>query len=156
MSKIDIETVENKILEIIQANFNNKIAEINTDKGDSLLTNIDKYMNNFYEEVTNYNQFIFYSMDNPVVTSNAGAKFGTDWEMIVEVFLNNTNNETTTRSKIYRYTRALYEIVQENQSLITKYCSLPEISALAPQSVTDINNETPYQIGGIRIKININ
>jgi len=62
MSKIDIETVENKILEIIQANFNNKIAEINTDKGDSLLTNIDKYMNNFYEEVTNYNQFIFYSI----------------------------------------------------------------------------------------------
>ena len=70
MSKIDIETVENKILEIIQANFNNKIAEINADKGDSLLTNIDKYMNNFYEEVTNYSQFIFYSMDNPVVSQS--------------------------------------------------------------------------------------
>ena len=154
MGKLDIEEVEKKILAIVQAKFAAKVAEINADKGDTLLVDIPtkNYLNNFYEEELTSDLFIWYGIDQPESTSIRGDT-ATTWTIFYKVFVQDRGNLSTIRSKILRYTRAFMEIFQENNAKIRRFTTIPEITALTPEDVQDIMNDTPYKMGGVEIKI---
>lgn len=152
--KIDIEEIEKKILAIIQSKLPAKLIEINTEKGDSLLANIDNstYVNNLYQAEINNSLFVFYGIKDSVTKDN-GSDFSQEWTLFYNVLIQDMNQLATVRSKIIRYSRAFSEVIKENITEISRYCSIPEIANIAPQDVTDINNNTPYKMGGIEIKI---
>jgi hypothetical protein len=154
--KIDIEVVEDKILEIIKAALPAKLIEINTEKGDTLLTNIAEknYLPDFYQKELTPPLFIFYGITEPEVTSN-GSDFATTWTVFYHILIEDINKLSLMRKKVLRYTRALYEVVCENSDKISRYGNIPEISSLTPQDVHDIVNETPYKMGGITLKITL-
>lgn len=155
--RVDIEFLEQKILGIVQNNFATKIAEINSEKGDSLLENIDSsyYYNDLYVSELNTDLFIFYGIKDPVIDS-IGGDSAEEWTIFYNIFIHKQNELTLIRNSILRYTRALKEIVQENVEDIQQYsCNLAELSAVEPQDVEDIINETPYKMGGIEFKIKI-
>lgn len=156
MAKIDIEVIEAKFLQIVQDNLPAKLTEINTEKGDSLLTNISNsnYLNDFYQSELTPSLFIHYGISDPE-TISVGSDFAINWTVYFDVYLNDQNNLSTVRKRIIRYTRALYEVIQENYSVLSRYCSIPEIANVEPQDVQDIVNDTPYKTGGIKIKVSI-
>lgn len=157
MGKNDIEKVEQVILGIVQSNLAAKVAEINTDKDDGLsLTDIDssKYYTDFYQEELTGSKFIFFGIEQPE-TQSIGSDSAETWTIFYKVFIEQENNLSTIRSSVLRYTRALKEIINENSSLIARHCSKGEISNLTPENVEDINNNTPFKMGGIEFKITL-
>jgi hypothetical protein len=152
--KIDIEVIEDKILEIVKAKLPAKLTEINTEKGDNLLLPIaDKdYLVDFYQQELTPSRFIFYGITEPEVDSIRG-DFATTWTIFYHVFVEDINRLPTIRKQILRYTRALNEVICENQSQISRYTTIPEITSLTPQDVQDIVNNTPFKMGGISIKV---
>jgi hypothetical protein len=155
--RVDIEVVEQTILAIIQANLPAKLAEINTEKGDTALIDIanENYYNDFYQAELTASEFIFYGIQAPELQS-AGSNFATTWTIFYKVFVTQENNLGPVRSMVLRYTRALSEIIQENSDKISRVCTVPEIIALTPEDVDDIINQTPFKMGGVNLKITIN
>lgn len=158
MGKNDIEKVEQVILGIVQSKLAAKVAEINADKNDAIvLTNIDssKYFNNFYEEEETSDLFIFYGIEQ-VETQSIGVDSAETWTIFYIVYIGDSNNKkANVRPKVFRYTRALKEIINENSNLIARHCSKGEISNLTPENVEDINNDTPFYRGGIEFTISL-
>jgi len=156
MGKNDIEKVEQVILGIVQSNLAAKVVEINTDKGDTLLTDIasDKYFSDFYQKESTGSKFIFFGIEQPEAQS-IGVDSAETWTIFYKIFIEQQNNLSTIRSSVLRYTRALKEIINENSSLIARHCSKGEISNLTPENVEDINNNTPFKMGGIEFKVTL-
>lgn len=156
MSKKDIESVEQTILGIVQAALPAKLTEINTEKGDTLLTDIDnaKYFNDFYQEELTASEFIFYGIKEPDVKSS-GCDTSATWKIFYHIFIQKENNLGVIRSAVLRYTRALTEVINEASDKISRVCSAPEIIVLTPEDVEDIINETPFKMGGIEFTITI-
>lgn len=154
--KNDIEQVEQVILGIVQSKLAAKVTEINTDKGDSLLTDIavENYFSDFYDEELTASKFIFFGIEQPEAQS-IGSDSAETWTIFYKVFIQQENNLSTIRSSVLRYTRALKEIINENSRLIARHCSKGEISNLTPENVEDINNNTPFKMGGIEFKITL-
>ena len=155
MGKIDIEVVENKILGFVQNDFPAKIAEINLEKKDDLLTTIPntRYFPDFYQSELNFSKFIHYGIKNSEVEATSG-DFGTTWTIFYHIILQDLNNLSTIRNQILRYTRALHEIIIDNSEKISRYATLPKISVLTPQNLVDIT-DTPYKRGGVNFEITI-
>ena len=86
--KIDIEEIEKKILAIIQSKLPAKLIEINTEKGDSLLANIDNstYVNNLYQAEINNSLFVFYGIKDSVTKDN-GSDFSQEWTLFYNVLI---------------------------------------------------------------------
>lgn len=157
MGKNDIEKIEQVILGIVQSNLAAKVVEVNTDKGDSLLTDIDssKYFNDFYQAELTGSKFIFFGIEQPE-TQSVGRNSAETWTIFYKVFIEQENKLSTIRSAVLRYTRALKEIINENSDKIARVCSKGEISNLTPENVEDINNNnTPFKMGGIEFKVTL-
>ncbi len=154
MGKIDLETVEEKILEIVQNNLPAKITEINTEKGDALLEQIPNkdYYSDFYQEELTASLFIHYGIAESQVQSVRG-DFATTWNIFYNVLVEQQNDLSNIRKKILRYTRALQEVITDNADKISRYTTSPEILSIAPEDLTDITNQTPFKMGGIIIRI---
>ncbi len=156
MGKTDIEVVEQNILGIVQSNFAAKIAEINAEKGDDLLVDIPafKYFSDFYDQTLNSEIFIWFGLDESDVIPVQG-NHGTTWNIFYRVLTVDLNSNTKARSQIFRYTRALYEIIEDNVNNISRFCSSPKITRLTPKDMTDIIDATPYKMGGINLEITV-
>ena len=157
MGKNDIEKVEQVILGIVQSKLAAKVAEINTDKGgDALLVDIEtkNYLSDLYQEELTPSLFILYGIKEPELQS-PGCDSAETWVIFYYIFIQDKNNLGTLRSKIFRYTRALKEIINENCRKIARHCSNPQISTLTPQDLEPINNDTPFKMGGIEFKITL-
>jgi hypothetical protein len=156
MSKLDIELIESKILQIVKDNFLAKINEINNDKNDDIiLTNIPSknFIMNLDSEPLNSSLFINYGLADSEIIEELGS-FSTVWTLFYVVYINEMNRMkgAKVRSKVLRYTRALEEIIIENSDKISKYTTLPKISHILPQDVEN-TERTPYKIGGIKLDI---
>lgn len=157
--KIDIEVIEDKILSIVQTNLPAKITEINTEKGDTALTSIDNsnYFTDFYQMELTPSRFIHYGLLDPAVESVRG-DFATTWTVFYRVLVEDQNNLSDVRKTILRYTRALYEVLEESCDEISRYCTIPEISSLTPEDVgllsgDNLDEMTPFKMGGVTIKV---
>jgi hypothetical protein len=156
MSKLDIELIESKILQIVKDNFSAKITEINNDKNDAITIDdipSKNFIMNLDSEPLNSSLFINYGLADSEIIEELGS-FSTVWTLFYVVYINEINQMkgSKIRSKVLRYTRALEEIITENSDKISRYTTLPKISHILPQDVEN-TERTPYKIGGIKLDI---
>ena len=153
--KIDIELIETKIKELLQTGFAAKVAEINSEKGDDLLENVDNefWYNDLYTAEILENIFIHYGLENISVES-IGYNNAEEWKVFYKIYIEKQNNLEVVRSAVLRYSRVFKEILQESIDEISQLgAGIAEMTVTEPQDLVDINNQTAFKQGGIEFKI---
>jgi len=97
MKRYDIESFLKDIEAVLKAEINNKINEINTEKGDFNLDLVDDkayIYQSMNEEITNFNPTIFYYLDD---IRSEGIDSATSEEVVVEVVVILTDTQDGNR-----------------------------------------------------------
>lgn len=116
MAKFDIESFRDYWIDLIKAGLTAKLAEITTEKGDSLVLatfSDEQWTNDYNKKVLNYESFVLYSMEisNPETVGNAA---NIEIKLFIEIVFANREGGIEVENRILRYTRAMMEIVLEN------------------------------------------
>lgn len=155
MAKYDEEQFMRDLKNIVLNNVNAKIDEINTEKGDNLLKQVDD--NNFYltldDQYLNADPIIYYG-----IAGSESLGIGPSTERKVGVFFDIIFiNDFTDRELIYkclRYSRALREVIECNFKKIAEVGNLV-IETVTPTDVK-MHGEGPYyKIGGVVVSGNL-
>lgn len=153
MAKFDIESFQDSVLQIIKDNINAKIAEINTEKADSItLETIDTtnaFANDLNEVVVNFDPFVYHGISAINPTAIGGATSNNITLFFEVIFAYNADGNSQIR-KVLRYSRILQEIVEEKQRKILGVSNL-EIQQLVPLDVRLSESDQQYKIGGIHL-----
>jgi hypothetical protein len=153
--KYDVERAVSDILEIIKANLNDKIDEIQSEK-DTLLgsanfsvdhVGADAYFDSLDERVANYNPFIYYGIENTEVIGEKGATIES-MALFFLVVLHNTFEDANISKRVLRYNRALKEIIEENFGQIRDLGGL-RVTTLKPADMKDLHTSHFHKVGGI-------
>jgi len=154
MAKFDLEVFSDTLKNYLIDNMAAKVAEINTEKGDDPVLNeipAAAYFEDFNEKIVNFTDFIYFGFDEfePGV-SNAG-EIGQPVSMFFLTLVIDQDGGVVGRNKILRYTRAMFEIFEENATTDANISDL-EMIILPPDRVTlDLSSDW-YKTGGVRIK----
>lgn len=154
VSKFDIETFRDKIIELIQANLGTKVTSINAEKDDTLsIDNVaaENYYNDVTDQVVNISPFIHYGFDR-LESETVGAQTRTTITMFIAVVFDNTN-QLGTETKVLRYTRCLKEIIQENSKKFPAASPLSVVEFLPVNF--ELNKGSDFKVGGIHITATI-
>jgi hypothetical protein len=151
MAQFDIESFRDYFVGLLQAGMAAKVAEINTEKGDSLLEDIPaaQYVSSFNETVMNYD-FVLYNEIAEIRTleSHPGG-ISREITLFFSVVFMNMDDWTATEKRILRYARAMEEIIQAGQHpAISDF----EIDVAAPNMIQLSEKSPIWQAGGIQIK----
>ena len=151
----DVEDVENRIIGVIQDNLGTKIADINAEKGDTLLIEIpiDSYITTFNESVNNKKSFVFYGVDS-IDTLPIGSATKQTINMFVFVFFSELNRQDENRKKSFRYSRAFKEIVEGKSNSFGPLSQI-KITSIAPSDFQLNENSPLYKIGGVIIEVDL-
>lgn len=150
MSKKDLETFEDDILNIIEGNLASKILLINDEKSDGItLDNIPRehWFDGANEKVFNLNAYAVYGFDDiegMIPNEKAGVITYT-----FEIAFNEGMNTKSSKKKALRYGRILKEIIEENAYKLA-YVSNLEMTLFAPISIKDIR-ENHLKVVGVQI-----
>lgn len=150
MSRPDLETLEDDLIQIIEENLPAKLIEINAEKSDGITTeNVAR--ENWYDsptdEVFNRNIYAVYGFDS-ITGLSPGRKAATiKWTF--EIALTDEQDTKAGRRKAMRYARALKEIFELNAFRFS-YLSAFEIQIFAPVGIQDIKG-TKLKVSGIQI-----
>ena len=153
----DLESLMSDVKSILTTNLNTKIGDINTEKGDSItLLTVDSaayFMQDLDHESLNFNPFIFYSVED---IDGTGFGPNTPQEFLINVILvlADQSGLTDVSTRMFRYSRALKEIFEENFS-IKSNSNFISINVLAPVPLTSLNESMEFRAIGIQIKSSI-
>ena len=153
----DLESLMSDVKSILTTNLNTKIGDINTEKGDSItLLTVDRaayFMQDLDHESLNFNPFIFYSVED---IDGTGFGPNTPQEFLINVILvlADQSGLTDVSTRMFRYSRALKEIFEENFS-IKSNSNFISINVLAPVPLTSLNESMEFRAIGIQIKSSI-
>ncbi len=118
---------------LIKANLNNKIIEINTEKGDSLLDAVNSnayYYMTWGQSTPDYDPVVVFAVNTEVKGEHGGLTAET-LRLLTEITISSKGeaDSTIVFKRIQRYRRALIEIVQEGYRGFpaTKIESFPEL-----------------------------
>lgn len=144
-----METFVDDIIALLQANLPTKITDINTEKGNFPIVNIENanYYDNIGHQVLNINQFIYYTIVD-IVTNTNGHQTSLEVTLAVSVVFDNTNGDGTIQ-KVLRYSRALREVLQDNfkDSSSTSRFRITEFVPIDIQ----LNEGSDFKMGGIHV-----
>ncbi len=157
MSNRDTESLIVEVFELVKANLNTKILEIQAEKqallGDDNfdLSEIDEaaWFTSLDEEEINYDPFVYYGVANQELISEHSVT-ATNVTLFFTVVESYHNQTSVTYFKMLRYIRALTEVVNEAFDKIGATSDL-EVNAINPVDVRDIELDTTHKIGGIEI-----
>lgn len=153
----DLESLMSDVKSILTTNLNTKIGNINTEKGDSItLLTVDSaayFMQDLDHESLNFNPFVFYSVED---IDGTGFGPNTPQEFLINVILvlADQSGLTDVSTRMFRYSRALKEIFEENFS-IKSNSNFISINVLAPVPLTSLNESMEFRAIGIQIKSSI-
>ena len=155
--KFDIECFLDNLLIFLKDNLNNQITAIDTEKGDSLgteLINDGAYIFQSLDQFpVNFDPILFYGIRQ--IKSN-GIPGATGKTYLIEVSVIKTIDESTTiGKKLLRYQRALEEIFEKNYFKIGNVRPKIEISSLEPVSFKVQNSGEQFRAIGIEIEYSI-
>jgi hypothetical protein len=153
----DLELLMDDVKSILTSNLNTKISAINTEKSDSttLLTvdNDAYFLQDLDHRSVNYNPFVFYSCEDI-----EGTGFGpnTPQEFLINIILvlADQSGYTDLATRMFRYSRALKEIFEENFT-IKRNANFISINVLAPIPLTTLNEAREFRAVGIQIRSSI-
>ena len=154
MAAYDLDNLITDIGENITDNLNNKITAINTEKGDSLLTQVDDeavFKQTLRLQTVAYSPYIFYGITSIDTIETGGPMAAMEVSVDVGIVLRDEGADTTIISKMFRYHRALKEIFEDNWILNENAIKM-SVSNLAPVEFTRLGDETNYRVIGVQIK----
>ena len=110
-------------------------------------------MQDLDHESLNFNPFIFYSVED---IDGTGFGPNTPQEFLINVILvlADQSGLTDVSTRMFRYSRALKEIFEENFS-IKSNSNFISINVLAPVPLTSLNESMEFRAIGIQIKSSI-
>lgn len=152
MSKYDEETFLYDLKEMIISNLPAKIAEINTEKNDSItLVAVDSsnYIDNLDDEILNADPVIYYGLAG-IEANSAGPSTSRKIGIFFDVIWINDFTQNNLNRKALRYSRVLREIIEKNYKKI-RYAGDLAVESMTPTDVKLNDDETYYKIGGIII-----
>lgn len=155
----DAECLEADILNIVQSNLPAKLAAIDAEKNDGLVTtpipNSD-YYSSIVNQVINADPYINYMIQSiDADTQSVIGNTAREYVVLFQVVFIDTYSSADVRKKAFRYIRALREVIDENFRKI-KACSGLDISEFLPTDmVSNDNNSVYYKIGGVKITTTI-
>lgn len=154
MAKFDLESFNDRLKAFLVDNMAAKIAEINTEKGnDPVLIEIPEaqYFEDFNEKIVNFENFIYYGFLDFEPGLNNGGEVGQPVSMFFTTMITDQDGGVIGRNKILRYTRAMYEIFQENSTSSGSISDL-EITIMPPEFVKIRSGSDWYRAGGVYVK----
>lgn len=154
MARFDLENFRDYFLGLFQTNLSAKVTAINAEKADSITLSsfvADQYTSDMNEKVLNYEEFIYYGFPEILTNANAGMGFSQEITMSFEVVIADPNGGTLAETKLMRYTRALFEIIEENMQANPQIGDI-EIEVFSPVTLTDNQGSPLSKVGGISIK----
>ena len=157
MAAYDLDNLLTDIGSVITDNLNTKIAEINTEKGDSLLTTVDSdavYKQTLRLQTVAYSPYIFYGITSIENISTNGPMSAMNVLVDIGIVLRDEAADTQIISKMFRYHRALKEIFEDDWILAENSIKM-SVSNLAPVEFTRLGDETNHRVIGIQINATI-
>ena len=151
MSKKDLESLEDDILQILEDNFASKVVEINTEKADAIsISNIprDQWFDSANEKVFNLTEYAVYGFGD--VTGIIPAEDPGEITYSFEIAFTDMQDTVEGKKKALRYGRLLREILEENAHKLS-YTSTLEMTVFAPVGIKDLRG-TPIKVVGVEIK----
>ncbi len=154
MSIFDTESFYDYCSELVKANIDTKIDEINAEKADAIILekpDANDFVYDFSVQRTTPDFFFFYTLTGERPLQTNGDKVSMEISMIFyAAFVDNDVDDAAIRKGL-RYSRALREIFLEDHGKQSKISDLEIISHL-PESAQFQNTKKWYKIGGIEIK----
>jgi len=157
--KCDVEIVEDKLLELVQSELPAKLAEIQAEKADGVVLDVPtdaQYFNgtDIDEEVINQVMFVKYGLFETIADSNSSATAEVNVYGFLFYFDELNGPQGDVRKKIFRYTRAIIEIFEENFDKFP-YLSRLNVGTIAPALWRDNEKSPVYKVGGAYIATSI-
>lgn len=153
MPRYDLEELCSDIAGILQSQLNAKLAAIDSDKNDGISLaqlSSDAY---FFQELNNntinYDPFLLYGVEAIQTVSQEGAA-GQEATISVIVVLSDPGSDSDVPKRMFRYSRALKEIFEENYSLFRISVKL-KIQNLMPVQFNLLNSSKIYRAVGINL-----
>lgn len=152
----DLEDLLDDLEEIFVDNLNDKILAISTEKGDGItIPPIDPsgyVQQSLNDRALNLNNFLLYGVTN-ISTSGVNGMTSNLYSLSIIVGLADDGNDKTVLSKMYRYQRALREVIEEHAN------DLPPgkmtVSSGIPDDFKALNTNNTFRVIGIFIEIAI-
>jgi hypothetical protein len=152
----DVEKLLDAIEAYFKANLNNKITQINTEKGDTLLDPVNQsafLLGNLESENKSYSPFVLIQIAD-VTSSFAGNAVAENYQIEVLMFLQDDYNSTNNWRQVLRYWRALKEVSSDAWDRVAKGMQA-DISSLAPVSFKETQTSNPMRVFGVQISFTI-
>lgn len=152
----DFEQILDEVKAIMIANFNTKLTQITTDKGDSIVlppVDTDAYfLQSLDEEAVNFDPFVAYGIEDIESNSNGHLTSEKIFITVAVVLVDNGRNDIN--RIMFRYSRALKEIFEENwQNHNTSTKINVNRSTVVPFQALD--SSATYKAIGIEIEVNL-
>lgn len=157
--KCDIEIVENKLLDLVKTKLSAKLSEIETEKDDGVTLEVPtdaQYFNgtDIDEEIVNQELIVRYGLVESSVISISSAT-AEENNYIFLIYLTDLNApQGEMRKKLFRYTRALKEIFEENFDKFS-FLSRLDIKIIAPALWRENDASPVYKVGGVYIETSL-
>lgn len=157
MAKKDIETIIDDIKAYLVANLNTKLTEIDTEKGDFSLAAVDT--TNGYVlltldlEAVNVDPFVFIGIER-IRTNGIGPASSQDISINIILTLGDHGNDNFYIRRLFRYQRALMEVLQKGWAKISRSDKL-ELTNIEPIAYQLANSSTWYRAIGVQISTTI-
>ena len=151
MAKYDVESFLADIKATLQANLNTKIAEINSEKSDSIvLATIDNaayVLQQLNGALINWNPFVFYGVDD-IQSTSRGPLSSRAITASAVVIVKDDGNDIEVGIRMFRYLRVLEEVFKDNWA---NNAVKLEIKSLVPIPITNLNSSDSYRAVGVSL-----
>ncbi len=156
MAKHDFEEILDSVKAIMVNNFNTKLTAITTEKGDSIVlpevVAEAYFLQTLDERAANFDPFIVYGIED-IETVSIGPQ-SSEKIFISVVILLTDNGRNDINRIMYRYSRALKEIFEENWQ-IRNSSSKINVSRSTVVPFEALDSSATYKAVGIEIEINL-
>lgn len=156
MARFDFEDILNNVKTIISDNFNDKLAALETEKGDGIsLPRVDSnayFLQSLNDEAANFDPFIAYGIEDVQNTPNG--PHNAETIIISAVIVLADNGLENINLIMFRYSRALKEIFEENWQIRNPSTRINiNRSTVVPFEALD--SSATYKAVGIEIQVNM-
>jgi len=156
MAKHDFEDVLAEIKSIVSSNFNTKLSALETEKGDGItLPTVDSnayFMQSMNDDAANFDPFIVYGIED-IQTDSIGYQ-SSEKIFVSVVILLSDNGRDAINEIMFRYSRALKEIFEENWQL-NKFGIKINVTRSTVVPFVALDSSASYKAVGIEIEINL-
>ncbi len=156
MARHDFESILDSVKSIVSVNLNAKLTELATEKGDSIVTPpVDSnayFLQSLDESAANFDPFIAYGITD-IESTSIGPQTAEKIMMSVVIVLSDNGRNDMNRI-MFRYSRALKEIFEENWQIHDSSSKINVIrSTVVPFEALD--SGATYKAIGIEIETNL-